>query len=437
MLNTDALEYKDINETMYKYDHKSGLRVFFIPKRGYTKKYAAFAINFGSINTEFIEKGQMETTIVPEGVAHFLEHILFEQKDGNIMEKFSLLGSKPNAYTSFNQTVYLFSCTDNFYENLDLLLNFVQNPNFVDESIEKEKNIIKQEINMYRDNASWRSLFNFLGILYKNNKVRNEILGTPESIDKINKDILLKCYNNFYTPENMIVCVVGDIEKDGIFSRIDKNIKTSATTNDKSINDKNYDGKNNDERNGMNKELNNDLNAKIPNTGNSTEIKRIFPEEPDDINLPYTEQRMHISIPYFHMGYKDNSIKKNSAKDKLELLKRELSLKILLEMIMGRSSNLFKFLYEQGLINNTFNFNYTSEENYAHSLISGESKNPHKVKDIILKYIDDNIDRLSEEDFTRVRNAMYGKNLRWFNSIETISANFVTSIFKGIYLFDY
>jgi len=316
------------------------------------------------------------------------------------MDEFSLLGSKPNAYTSFNQTVYLFSCTDKFYESFDLLLNFVQAPYFVDESIEREKLIIKQEINMYRDDSNWKSLFNFLKALYKNNKVRNEILGTPESIDKINKEILLKCYNNFYTLDNMVICVVGDLDKDEVFSRIDKNVKTS-------------------------------------DTGRAQEVKRIFPEEPDDINLPYFEEKMQISIPYFHMGYKDNFVKENRIKDKTELLKREVSIKILLEMIFGRSSNLYKSLYEQGLINNTFNFNYTFEENYAYSLFSGESKDPQKIRDIVLKYIDDNIEKLNEEDFIRVRNALYGRNLRWFNSIETIAGNFITSIFKGIYLFDY
>jgi len=414
--NIETMEYKDINEVMYKYNHKSGLNVFVIPKKGYSKKYAVFATHFGSINTKFSEEGNRKVTTVPEGIAHFLEHKLFDQKDGSIMDKFSLLGSEPNAYTSFNQTVYLFSCTDKFNENFGLLLNFVQNPYFVDESIEKEKSIIKQEINMYKDNANWRSFFNFLKALYKNNNVRNEILGTSESIDNINKEILLKCYNNFYNLTNMVVCIVGDVDKDEVFAQIEKQIEN--------------------------------------NYKSETEVRRIFPKEPEKINVPYIEEKMQISMPLFQIGYKDNFINniawsKNQInnivdpstdelfENKTDLLKREISIKILLEMIMGRSSSLYLSLYEQGLINNTFDFDYTAEENYAYSVISGESQDPIKVKEIILQNINEKFSNLNEQDFVRVRNAMYGRNLRWFNSVETISGRFVSSFFKDNYLFDY
>jgi hypothetical protein len=173
-----------------------------------SKKYAAFATHYGSINNRFVVPGENEETSVPDGIAHFLEHKLFEQKDGSIMDKFSQLGSSPNAYTSFAQTVYLFSCTDKFDENFSLLLDFVQNPYLTDESVEKEKGIIAQEIKMYEDDPGWRVFFNLLEAFYKNNPVRIDIAGTVESIGKINKEVLYKCYNTFYHPSNMIIKVV-------------------------------------------------------------------------------------------------------------------------------------------------------------------------------------------------------------------------------------
>ena len=152
-----TIEYERINERMHVYEHKSGLKAFVIPKKGYSKKYATFATHYGSINNEFIIPGQSEVTKVPDGIAHFLEHKLFEQKDGSVMDKFSKLGSSPNAYTGFNQTVYLFSSTDKFHENFQILLDFVQNPYITEESVEKEKGIIGQEIRMYEDDPGWRA----------------------------------------------------------------------------------------------------------------------------------------------------------------------------------------------------------------------------------------------------------------------------------------
>ena len=150
-MNIKTVEYKNMNEVMHIYEHSSGLKAFVVPKKGYSKKHAAFTTHYGSINNEFVLPGEKEPIRVPDGIAHFLEHKLFEQKDGSVMDKFSALGSRPNAYTSFSQTVYLFSCTDLFDENFKLLLDYVQNPYITEESVEKEKGIIAQEIDMYRD----------------------------------------------------------------------------------------------------------------------------------------------------------------------------------------------------------------------------------------------------------------------------------------------
>jgi len=394
-MSTKTFEYKKINEVMHVYEHESGLKTFVIPKKGYSKKFAAFGTHFGSVNSEFIVPGEENATKVPDGVAHFLEHKLFEQKDGSIMDKFSELGSSPNAYTGFSHTVYLFTCTDKFSENFQLLLDFVQNPYITEESVEKEKGIIGQEIRMYQDNPRWRVFFNLLGAFYKNNPVRIDIAGTLESIAQINKDILYKCYNTFYHPSNMVICVVGEVDHTSVFEQVEKSIKTSG---------------------------------KMP------EVKRIFPDEPDMINKNYTEQNLSVSMPLFQMGFRDMRFNSKG----IDCLKRETAVKLLLEMVMGRSSELYNRLYEEGLINNSFDFDYTIEENYAFSVFGGESRDPVKVKDIMLESISKLAETgLDKNVYERVRKAAYGKFLRQLNSVERISHTFLSSYFREANIFDY
>lgn len=390
-----TLEYENINEKMHVYEHESGLKAFVIPKKGYYKKYATFATHYGSINSEFVTPGEIDITKVPDGIAHFLEHKLFEQKDGSVMDKFSELGSSPNAYTSFNQTVYLFSCTDKFDENFQLLLKFVQNPYLTEESVEKEKGIIGQEIKMYEDDAGWRVFFNLLRAFYHQSPVRVDIAGTVESIGKIDKDALYKCYNTFYHPSNMIILVVGDVEPDSVFKQIEGSIKVSES---------------------------------LP------EIKRIFPEEENTVNQKYIEQKLAVSMPMFQMGFKDSRANSKG----FEGLKREIAVKILLEMVMGRSSKLNNFLYGEGLINSTFDFDYTIEENYAFSMFGGESKEPDKVKEHIINEIQDIYKRgLDKKAYERIKRAMRGRFVRQLNSVERISHSFISVYFKGVSIFEY
>ena len=197
------MDYKEIyNETIdekiFNRESNNGLKIFFMPKKGYTKKYAVLSTDYGSIDNSFLPIGESEVIEVPEGIAHFLEHKLFEEKDRNIFESFSDIGAQVNAYTNFNQTSYLFYTTENFYEGLGLLIDFVQNPYLTDENVEKEKGIIAQEIMMYEDNANWRVYFNLLRAMYHNHPIRIDIAGTVESINTIDKEMLYKAYNTFY-----------------------------------------------------------------------------------------------------------------------------------------------------------------------------------------------------------------------------------------------
>ncbi|MCX7921319.1 MAG: insulinase family protein [Clostridia bacterium] len=394
-MDINTIEYKKLNEVMHVYQHKSGLKAFVIPKKGYYKKYATFSTHYGSINNEFIVPGEKEVTRVPDGIAHFLEHKLFEQKDGSVMDKFSELGSNPNAYTGFSQTVYLFSCTDKFNQNFRLLLDFVQNPYITEESVEKEKGIIGQEIKMYEDDSGWRAYFNLLKAFYKNNPVRIDIAGTVDSISKINRDVLYKCYNTFYHPSNMVILVVGDVDHKEVFEHVEKSISVTDS---------------------------------IP------EIKRIFPEEPTTLNETYIEQSLEVSTPLFQMGFKDNRLDTKG----IDCLKHEIAVKILLGMIMGRSSKLFNELYSEGLINSTFEYDYTIEESYAFSMFGGESSNPEKVKERILNSVNAmKQNGLDSHIYDRIKKAMQGRLIKQLNSIERISHSFISVYFKGVSLFDY
>lgn len=394
-MNIEQIEYGRAGEVLYRYEHSSGLEAFLIPRKGYSKRYAAFATHYGSINNEFIIPGDEQPTAVPDGIAHFLEHKLFEQKDGSVMDKFAALGSNPNAYTSFNQTVYLFSCTDRFNENFDLLLNYVQNPYITQESVEKEKGIIGQEIMMYQDDPGWRAFFNLLGAFYSRFPIRIDIAGTIESISKIDRDTLYKCYNTFYHPSNMVILVVGDEDPQNVFGRIE----TALAKKDA-----------------------------IP------EIKRIFPDEPDTINRDYTEQALAVSIPIFQMGYRDN----RRDKDGIGLLMHEVAVKLLLDMLIGRSSALYNQLYSEGLLTSSFDTDFTIEKEYAFSVLGGESPDPLKVKERFCQAVDEAKSRgLDREAYERLLRAAIGRYMRQFNSVERIAHSFISVYFKGVNMFDY
>ncbi|NTV90215.1 MAG: insulinase family protein [Clostridiales bacterium] len=389
------IDYESVDETLYSYIHKSGLRAFVIPKKGYSKKYATFSTHYGSIDNEFIMPGEKEAYRVPDGVAHFLEHKLFEQKDGSVMNKFSALGSSPNAYTSFNQTVYLFSCTDRFEDNFRLLTDYVQNPWITEESVEKEKGIIGQEIRMYEDDPGWRAYFNLLKAMYVNNPVRIDIAGTVDSISEIDRDVLYKCYNTFYHPSNMAILVVGDVEPESVFNMVDEGIKDAGVMPD---------------------------------------ITRIYPEEPEKPDKSYIEQSLEVSMPMFNMGFKD----KKPEGEGEELLLQEVATKIVMTALFGRSSVFFDGMYGEGLINSSFEWDYSIERNYAFSVIGGESPDPHRLKDEILALIErTGREGLDRQTCMRIKNAMKGRFMRQFNSPERISHTFISVLFKGVNMFDY
>ncbi|NLH96047.1 MAG: insulinase family protein, partial [Clostridiaceae bacterium] len=337
-MGSSKIIYEKAGEALYSYEHPSGLKAFVIPRPGYLKKYAAFATNYGSIDNEFIIPGETDVTRVPDGIAHFLEHKLFEQKDGNVMEKFSRLGSNPNAYTSFNKTVYLFSCTDRFDENFRLLLDYVRNPYITPESVENEKGIIGQEILMYQDNPDWKVHFNLLKAMYEKHPVRIDIAGTIDSISRIDRETLYKCYNTFYHPSNMIVLAVGDVDPENVFRMVE---------------------------------------STIPHNKPRAPVNRIYPEEKAAVHSEFIEERLAVSIPMFRIGHKGSFFGEKG----IGLLMYEVAVKLALELLAGRSSELYEQLYGEGMINSSFGTDVSVEKQYAFSILGGESPDPLQVRD--------------------------------------------------------
>ena len=385
---------KATGESLYYKKHESGLSIYIMPRAGYSSSYAIFGTRYGSVDSKFIVPGEDKVTEVPDGIAHYLEHKMFDQPDGrNVFDKFSRFGGNANAFTSFNMTAYLFSSTDHFYDNLKTLLDYVQSPYFTKESVEKEQGIIGQEIKMYDDNAPWRVFFNLLGCLYVNHPVKLDIAGTVESISRIDHELLYKCYNTFYNLSNMAIFVTGDFEPEEALAVIESGIKKNEPFDEK--------------------------------------IERIYPDEPDSIAKPYMEQSISVAQPLFMMGWKDTDVGYGGER----LMKKEIEMDILCEMLFGKSTKLYNRLYSEGLINNSFSAEYNPQIAYAFTAIEGESPNPKKVFDEILKELDKT--ELKQEDFDRIKKVCWGDYIRSFNDIEGYAHTFLTESFVDADYFDY
>lgn len=387
-----------LKEELYFEKLENGLEVYFMPKKGFTKKYAVLATNYGSNDLEFIPINETEKLVVNAGIAHFLEHKMFEQPDGgNAFDKFSKWGASANAFTNFTMTAYLFSTTEYFYESLEHLIDYVQTPYFTDENVEKEKGIIEQEIKMYNDDPEWNVFFNSLKAMYVKHPTRVDIAGTVDSIYKITKEELYKCYNTFYNPANMILFIVGDLDSKEVFESV-------KNANHKDI-----------------KKL-------------DKEIVRFYPEEPKEVMQKEIVEKFPISMPMFSICFKDDkvNIKGN------ELLRYEAMTDILTDMLFKKGSDIYENLYMNGLITPSFGAGYTSQIDYAYTSIGGESNDPHKVKDIIMDYINKfKQEGLDREAFERTKKKHIGNFVKYFDSVTFIANNFITYKFKGINLLDY
>lgn len=378
----------DIGESYIMAQLNSGLKIFILEKPQYNSSYAIFGTKYGSIDTCFSVNG--EQTKVPEGIAHFLEHKLFESEDGDAFSKYAETGAYANAFTSFDKTCYLFSCSDRFYDNLKILLSFVQSPYFTAETVAKEQGIIGQEIRMYDDSPAWRVMFNMLGCMYHNHPVKIDIAGTVESIAQIDHNLLYKCYNTFYNPSNMFICIAGNVDAEKVLKLIEENMLPSE----------------------------------------KVEITRINAEEPESVVKAYTEQSLAVAQPMFCFGYKENAEKMRSSKEKI-------CTALLLDILAGDASPLYKELVNDGLINDEFSYEYFTSNGYSAVIFEGESSNPKEVAERIKAEVERvKTEGIDKKLFSAVRCGMYGNAIRLFESVEGIAMQMVDCAMYGGGLFD-
>ncbi len=385
-------ENKAIGEKYYYVKHKSGLRVYVFPKEMGTS-YAAFATKFGSVDCRFKTDGR--EVVLPDGVAHFLEHKMFENSDGrDTFELYAKTGASANAYTSNNRTVYLFSAADNVCESLEILLSFVTDPYFTKETIAKEQGIIGQEIKMYDDNPDWQLYFGMLDGLYANNPVKIDIAGTVETIAEITPDTLFDAYNTFYNLDNMALVVSGNVLPEDVLAVCDKVLEYK----------------------------------KAPG------IERIYPEEQKKINKEIVTKKMQVSMPMFSVGIKDN----NCPLSGKELGKKRAAYGILMDMMFSKSAPFYTRLMDEGLIDSGFSFAYEGHETFGYAELGGNSNEPGRVFEEVKKevafYKQNGLDR---ESFERIKRANYAHLLRMFNSTDDIANEMISALFDGLDILDY
>ena len=391
-----TINYQTLQETLYFEEMDNGLKVYLLPKKGFSKTYGLLSTCFGSIDTTFVPIGENEMLKVPDGIAHFLEHKMFEMEDGDASDGFARLGASTNAFTSSSRTAYLFSTTTHENECIELLLDFVQDIYLTEENVEKEKGIINQEIGMYDDDPDWRCYFGSIQNLYQNHPVKIDIAGTVDTVREIDKETLEKCYHTFYHPSNMMLFVVGNIDPQKTMTLIRENQAK-----------KHFEKEN--------------------------QIQRENVDEPYEVNQDELILNMDVVMPKLIVSMKINDILTEPS----QKLKRELSMNLLLDLLFAKSSKLYEDWMHQGFINDSFSANFTQERNYSFLQIGGDTQEPEKLRDKIYELIE-SIDsfKIDEADFHRVQKKNIGILIGVFNSPESIANMFSRYYFEGIMIFD-
>lgn len=391
------IDYPQFEEKVFQKVLSNGLTVTLVPKNGFHKTYANFTVNYGSVDSSVISA---DNKIIhkPDGVAHFLEHKLFEKENYDAFELFGKLGADSNAYTSYTKTSYLFSTVSNVRECLETLLDFVQLPYFTDESVEKEKGIIAQEIMMYNDDYNWRLYNGIIENLYPNSPLSKDIAGTVESIQKISIHDLYACYETFYHPKNMNLLVVGAINPDEIIEWIEKNQQN-----------KNFS-----------------LFQKIAHE------KSLINEEYEII--PYRMLEVDTKRPKVAVGIRGNG---NLPAGRMGLIYK-VALNLGFYLLMGESSEAFNDLYDTGVIDDSFDYDISMGRGYHFCIISGETNNAEKLTSEIIKLIKVAPEKLSksEKEFQLTKKEFIGRQIQSMNSLEGIANRYEGSLFDNAMSFD-
>ncbi|AVL78399.1 MULTISPECIES: EF-P 5-aminopentanol modification-associated protein YfmH [Staphylococcus] len=389
--------YKQIDETVYEAELNNGLKLFVIPKTGFQKTFVTYTTQFGSLDRKFKPHGSEDYVTVPDGVAHFLEHKLFENEEEDLFTAFAEDNAQVNAFTSFDRTSYLFSATDNIESNIKRLLTMVETPYFTEASVDKEKGIIAEEIKMYQEQPGYKLMFNTLRAMYESHPIRVDIAGSVESIYEITKEDLYLCYETFYHPSNMVLFVVGDVDVDHIYNVVADHENQRDKTN-------------------------------------QPRIVRDSLKEQDSVKEKVVTEKMKLQSPRIMLGFKNMPL--TDVPDRL-LVKKDLEMTLFFELLFGEETDFYQMLLNEELIDETFGYQFVLEPTYSFSMITSATQQPDKLKKLLLDELEAKQGNLTDtEAFNLLKKQFIGEFISGLNSPEYIANQYTKLYFEGVSLFD-
>lgn len=391
--------YEQIDERVFEAELNNGLKLFIIPKKGFQKTFVTYTTKFGSLDNKFKPHGSDTFVTVPDGVAHFLEHKLFENDDESedLFTAFAEDNAQVNACTSFDRTSYLFSATDHVERNIKRLLTMVESPYFTKETVDKEKGIIAEEIKMYQEQPGYKLMFNTLKAMYDTHPIRVDIAGSVESIYEITKDDLYLCYETFYHPSNMVLFVVGDVDVANIYDVV----ATHENQRDKEA---------------------------------QPQIVRDPLIEKATVNESKVTETMKLQSPRLMLGFKNNPL---VDEPDASFVKRDLEMTLFYEMLFGEETDFYQSLLNEDLIDETFGYQFVLEPTYSFSVITSATQYPDKLKALLLTEIENNQGQLNDEEaFSLLKKQFIGEFISGLNSPEYIANQYTKLYFEGVSLFD-
>lgn len=388
--------YELIDEKVYEHELDNGLKLFIIPKPGFQKTFVTYTTQFGSLDNHFKPIGSQQFVKVPDGVAHFLEHKLFEKEEEDLFTAFAEENAQANAFTSFDRTSYLFSATSNIESNIKRLLDMVETPYFTEETVNKEKGIIAEEIKMYQEQPGYKLMFNTLRAMYSNHPIRVDIAGSVESIYDITKDDLYLCYETFYHPSNMVLFIVGDVNPQNMIDLVEQHEAKRNKTN-------------------------------------QPKIERAEIDEPIEVNQHNVTEQMKLQSPRLMLGFKNQPLKESSEK----YVQRDLEMTFFYELIFGEETDFYQYLLNKDLIDETFGYQFVLEPSYSFSIITSATQQPDELKELLLnelkKYRGQLVD---QEAFDLLKKQFIGEFISSLNSPEYIANQYAKLYFEGVSVFD-
>ncbi|MCI2953693.1 insulinase family protein [Staphylococcus caprae] len=388
--------YELIDEKVFEHELDNGLKLFIIPKPGFQKTFVTYTTQFGSLDNHFKPLGSDEFVKVPDGVAHFLEHKLFEKEEEDLFTAFAEENAQANAFTSFDRTSYLFSATNHIESNIKRLLTMVETPYFTEETVNKEKGIIAEEIKMYQEQPGYKLMFNTLRAMYSKHPIRVDIAGSVDSIYDITKDDLYLCYETFYHPSNMVLFVVGDVDPQSIVDLVDNHEKQRNKTN-------------------------------------QPQIERAQIKEPEEVNTHTVTEKMKLQSPRLMLGFKNQPLNESSEK----YVQRDLEMTFFYELIFGEETDFYQDLLNKDLIDETFGYQFVLEPSYSFSIITSATQHPDELKELLINELKKYRGHLADQEaFDLLKKQFIGEFISSLNSPEYIANQYAKLYFEGVSVFD-